>query len=315
MKVRKKTSGLAALVLIGLLQVMDAAQAADSLAVRFLYAFGGEGDAPGQFRAPMALSLDPKGALYIADTGNNRIQKCSATGAVLAMVGGFGWGENQFHRPTDLAAENGLDIFIADYENRRLVRFDSDLHWIDAYYYLEEAEEKLSLGFPSGIAHSFHGDLFIVDAENVRILKVNALREPVFSFGDFAEGDGDLEEPQKIAIDIADRVCVSDRQRGCIMVYDYFGNYLQEIGLGILKEPTGLCADRRGSLFVADVGRDQVIIFGQDGRLQAVVGASGKKLGAFDDPSDVAVDSDRMYVTEAGNHRVQVFELQWLRNP
>ena len=291
------------------------AVAGDSLMVRLLYAFGREGDGPGQFRSPRALSLDPEGALYIADTGNNRIQKCTAAGAVLAMVGGFGWGENQFQQPVDLYAGNGLDLFIADYQNRRIVRCDRQLHWISAYSSPQGTANKLSLGFPAGLALSIHNDLFIADAENLRILKLNALREAVQSFGDFAEGEGELAEPNQAALDTKDRLYVSDRRRGCVVVYDYFGNYLEEIGSSILKEPVGLCLTREGLLLVADEGRDQVLIFSQKGRLIRSVGTTGEKLGALNDPADVAVQGDRMYIVESANHRVQAFELSWLHIP
>lgn len=291
------------------------AEASDSVAVHFLYSIGREGDAPGQFRSPMAISVDPKGALYVADTGNNRIQKLSPTGEVLGMVGGFGWGDNQFQRPEDLCAENGLDLFVADYENRRIIRCDRALHWIDAYYYPATGDEKRSLGFPAGVALSIHSDLFITDAENMRILKVNALREAVHSFGDFAEGEGELVEPQQITIDFSDRIYVSDRKRGCIVMYDYFGNYLQTVGKGFLKEPEGLCIGRQGALFVADGGRNQVIIFSGDGRIIGTVGYADNNGSVLSNPSDVAVHVDRMYVTEAGRHRIQVFALHWFKIP
>ncbi|OPZ82345.1 MAG: Serine/threonine-protein kinase PknD [bacterium ADurb.Bin431] len=291
------------------------AQAGDSLVVRFLYAFGKEGGEPGQFRSPSALSIDPEGALYLADAGNNRIQKLSVTGEVLAMTGGFGWGINQFHRPADLCAENGLDLYVADYENRRIIRCDRDLHWIDAYYYPAGTDDKLNLGFPAGIALSIHNDLFVTDAENLRVLRLNGLREAVYSFGDFSEGEGELAEPQKITIDREDRILVSDRLRSGIVVFDYFGNYLHEIGAGVLKEPAGLQTARNGALFVADTGRDQVLVFSQSGALLAAIGSAGDKLGALANPIDVAVSGDRLFVAEAGNHRIQVFELQWLQIP
>ncbi len=304
-----------AMILLLLALAAGRAAAGDSLMVRWLYAFGREGDAPGQFRSPRALAVDPEGALYIADTGNNRIQKCSATGAVLAMVGGFGWGENQFQQPVDLDAGNGLDLFIADFQNRRIVRCDRQLHWIDAYQYPPDSDDKLSLGFPAGVVLSIHNDLFIADAENLRILKVSALREATNSFGDFAEGEGELAEPNQLALDGEDRLFVCDRRRGCLVVYDYFGSYLEEIGVGVLKEPAGLCLTREGLLCVADEGRDQVLIFGRDGRLLGSVGVAGEKLGALKDPADVAVQGNRIYIVEAANHRVQAFELSWLRLP
>lgn len=302
-------------VAIWLLLASAEAWAGDSLAVRFLYSFGKEGGEPGQFRSPAALSIDPEGALYIADAGNNRIQKLSATGEVLAMTGGFGWGVNQFHRPSDLCAENGLDLYVADYENRRIIRCDRELHWIDAYYFPAGEDDKLNLGFPAGIALSIHNDLFVADAENLRLLRLNSQREAVYSFGDFSGGEGELAEPQKIAIDGEDRIHVSDRLRGCVVVFDYFGNYLQETGTGVLKEPAGLQAARNGALFVADTGRDQVLVFAPNGALLAAIGTAGEKLGALSNPVDVAVSGDRLFVAEAGNHRIQVFELQWLQIP
>ena len=306
---------LPALALSALAASPAAAGAGDSLAVRFVHAFGSEGDAPGQFRAPRAISLGAKGALYVADTGNNRLQKFSANGELLEMTGGFGWGEDQMNRPVDLAAENGLDLFVADYENRRLLRYDSDLHWIEAYSYPGEEDAKLALGFPAGLATSIHGDLFAADAENLRILKINALREALFSFGDYAEGEGGLDEPQKIAIDSSDRLYVCDPRRGAVLRYDYYGNFLGEVGHSLLKEPAGLCVDRKGHLFIADSGLDQVLVFSLEGALLGTIGRSGTKYGAMDDPADVASDDGRLYVIEAGNHRIQVFELLWLPRP
>mgnify|MGYP000882045636 FL=1 len=64
--------------------------AQDSLRLRFIAAFGEEGDRPGQMRRPHAISNDGKGNLYVADTGNNRIQKFDQHGGVLGMIGEIG---------------------------------------------------------------------------------------------------------------------------------------------------------------------------------------------------------------------------------
>ncbi|MBI4327195.1 MAG: hypothetical protein HY674_18315, partial [Chloroflexi bacterium] len=36
---------------------------------------GGPGGAPGQFNNPWAIALDSAGNLYVADSGNHRVQK------------------------------------------------------------------------------------------------------------------------------------------------------------------------------------------------------------------------------------------------
>lgn len=42
---------------------------------KYLMGVGGTGSEPGQFRMPHAMVVDSRGCLYVADSGNNRIQK------------------------------------------------------------------------------------------------------------------------------------------------------------------------------------------------------------------------------------------------
>ncbi len=288
----------------------------DSIAVFFVHAFGKEGDRPGEFRHPSAIAIDANGNVYIADAGNHRVQKLDEKGVFQSMIGGFGWGREQFNRPLDVSADNGLDVFVADYENRRVERFDKDLHWISTYQSNVDEKEKLVLGFPASVALSRHGDLFIADAENRRILKLNTLRQAELSFGDYDGGHGALLSPIKVSISHDDRIFVTDRKAGYVIVYDYFGNFLQTIGDGLLKEPVGLCLDNNRSLvFISDVARHQVYIFDFIGRLISSIGGFGNKLGAFNYPTDVAVYKNLLYVTEANNHRVQIFRLQLVTRP
>jgi DNA-binding beta-propeller fold protein YncE len=41
----------------------------------FLAAWGDEGAGPGQLRYPLGVTVDDAGNIYVADFGNNRIQK------------------------------------------------------------------------------------------------------------------------------------------------------------------------------------------------------------------------------------------------
>jgi DNA-binding beta-propeller fold protein YncE len=41
---------------------------------KFLFSFGESGSGPGQFNRPVGLSLGRAGRLFVADSGNNRIQ-------------------------------------------------------------------------------------------------------------------------------------------------------------------------------------------------------------------------------------------------
>src|SRR5438067_1242199 len=50
--------------------------------------WGGSGSGSGQLQAPGLIAVSPDGgAVYVADTGNNRVQEFTADGAPLAVSG------------------------------------------------------------------------------------------------------------------------------------------------------------------------------------------------------------------------------------
>jgi DNA-binding beta-propeller fold protein YncE len=277
--------------------------------LRVLFAFGTEGDQPGQLRNPQGIALDPEGNIYIADTGNNRIQKFDRHGVFLKQLGGFGWGREQFDRPVDICASAGLDVFVADYNNERIERYDAHLNYISSYYSDDSQDETLRFGLPLGVALSRHGELFVVDGENRRVLKIDSFGVPALSFGDFRWAQGQLQRPAQVAVGANDLVYAVDAGAGSVVVFDYYGNFVRTVGTGLLRGPTGIAVDGRGRLWVADTGNDCIVVFSPEGRLLGTWGSSGDKLGAFRRPTDVAVGDGRVYVLDGGNCRVQVFEL------
>ena len=49
-----------------------------------------EGSASGQFNAPFGVGIDSSGNVYVADSGNNRIQKFKNSGTFIRTFGTFG---------------------------------------------------------------------------------------------------------------------------------------------------------------------------------------------------------------------------------
>ncbi len=275
---------------------------------QFVSGFGQRGENPGEFSLPMGISTDIYGNIYIADTGNNRIQKFDAHGNLVSFIGGFGWSGEQFNRPVDIYADRGLNVYVADYENNRIEFYDMDLNYISSFYPNTSLDEKLLFQFPKSIASSIHNDLFIVDAENNRVLKMNASREPEFSFAGYDWGEGNLVNPEQIFISRNDQILVTDRDAGEIKVYDYYGNYLFAIGQN-LKKPCGITIDDRNIIYVTDVEQDKIFVFDFSGGELAAFGSPGEKVGAFNNPHDIAVFHDLIYILDTGNCRVQVYKI------
>jgi tripartite motif-containing protein 71 len=282
------------------------------LQLKFLFAFGQKGKDPGEFLYPSAISADPAGNIYVADTGNNRIQKFDSKGNLLAFDGGFGWANGQFQRPADISAINGLDVFVADYENRRIERYDKDLNWINSFRSSPDIAENLSFGFVSSVAVSIHGELFLLDAENKKIVKFNSSREPVLSFGDYNWGEGALTEPARLFVSRDDKVYVTDQKAARIAIYDYYGNWLGFLGESILQKPFGICVAANGVIFVSDIAGNEILAFDTSGKIILRAGSAGNQYGAFASPCGVTLYKNMLFVADTDNHRVQVFELEFV---
>ncbi len=275
--------------------------------VVYLTTWGISGTGTVEFKEPQGISVDPAGFLYIADTGNHRIEKLDATGQFVTEVGGFGWKKEEFNEPIALSAKDGLDVFVADYYNQRIERYDKDLHYIASFLSSEEWPEYLRFGFPKGVDISSQGELFCLDDENSRVLKVDVLGNPQLSFGGFDAGEGRLEQPQRLLVSGEGKVYVSDWKDGKITVFDTHGNYLYAFGEGILEKPVGMGEIGSKFLLVADVGKKKVFIFQNSGKLLMSF-AGAKVVGmTFEEPIDVACWRELIYVLDKKRNVVDVF--------
>ncbi|CAF1370282.1 unnamed protein product [Rotaria sordida] len=73
---------------------------------------------------PMGLTVDPTGNIYVADTGNNRVQLFLAgqsNGTTIA--GGVGSGATQLSGPRAVALDAQLNLYVADTGNGRVQKF------------------------------------------------------------------------------------------------------------------------------------------------------------------------------------------------
>jgi DNA-binding beta-propeller fold protein YncE len=261
------------------------------------------------FKEPSGIAVDPQGNLFVADAGNHRVVKLDAQGRVVQTIGGFGWSKEQFNRPSDVSARNGLDCFVADYNNGRIERFDKDLHWLSSLTSLPQWPENFQFGFPLDVDLSSQGELFCLDGENQRVIKFDASGEPQLGFGDLNIGEGRLVDPRRILVSDPSNVYVTDGNPARVVVFDGYGNLRNSFGQGILENPVGMASVSRELLLVADASLRRVMVFRNPGVLIGSFGAP-EAYGGFGEPLDAACWGRRVYVLDRKNNRIDVF--QWI---
>jgi len=132
-----------------------------------------------------------------------------------------------------------------------------------------------------------------------------------------AVGPGErLQSPAGLAVDAHNQWYITDAQLGAILVYDSQGKFRRYIGNRkgerMFEGPAGIAVNRAsGHIYVADPPRNVVVMLDADGHIIAKIGtgASGAGRGEFAAPTDVVVRNDELFVLDAQNFRIQVFDL------
>ena len=201
----------------------------------------------GAFRNATRLGIDRENRVFVVDADANTVSCFSLPGNLLGSMGGYGWGDGSFDVPTGVAFD-GLNVWIADHGNHRIERFDRRLTFLSSLSTRDTSVEEARFGYPLGIAVSAMGDLFVLDGENLRVVKFTSSQVFDRSFPGTNVRSGKFERPLKIVVTDQENVYVAESDR--ILQFDYFGNYVQTIGVGFLSGLRGFCADRNGIIAV-----------------------------------------------------------------
>jgi uncharacterized protein (TIGR03663 family) len=90
----------------------------------------GTGATGDSFYGPRQLAVAPNGNIYVADTGNERIQVYSSRGVHLFNIGGGSHGPEtalgRFDEPSGVAIDRHGVVYVADYWDKRIQRFTLD---------------------------------------------------------------------------------------------------------------------------------------------------------------------------------------------
>ena len=116
------------------------------------------------------------GLVYVADSGNNRIDRFDPTNfaASFTSFGSSGSGSGQFNFPRGLAVSGGL-VYVADAGNNRIDWFDPTDFAASFASFGSQGSGPGQFNDPLGVAVDGSGDVFVADSLNDRIVQLAIL--------------------------------------------------------------------------------------------------------------------------------------------
>ena len=147
------------------------------------------------FDHPYDVLETSDGTLFISEYGGNRIAKCAANGDKITTFGKKGRGEGQLLGPQYLADDGRGYLYVTDWGNSRVVKYDLDGAFILAIG---------GLSGPTGIAVRDER-LYVCEKSRKRIAVFDLNGNPLGSLG-----EGALQAPEGIAFTASGRLLVAD---------------------------------------------------------------------------------------------------------
>ena len=174
--------------------------------------------------------------------------------------------------------------------------------------------DKPVINKPSGIAVR-NGLVYVAEPTIKAITVFDLARRKLFRFG--LREPNALKLPQAIALDAAGLVYVLDSVARKVVVFDSLGLFVSAITFekDAFSNPIAVAVSSDGNtIYVVDRGdiannEHKVVAFSPDGTERFRIGPRGSENGQFNIPLAAAVGADgALYVVDAGNFRVQVFD-------
>ena len=279
----------------------------------FIATFGSQGSGTGQFSGPRAVAVRTTGIVYVADTGNQRVEEWAApkkAGEAPTFSLSFTPPNNiegSFREPEAVAVDPSGNIWVADSGHDRVLEFNSERKYLRQFG-SEGTGEGQFKGI-KGIAANASGDVYVTDSGNNRVQEFGPSGEHLRSFGSSAPGPGQLLRPTGIAIDSSGNVWVLNTSGTLVQEFSSTGTSISGFGSAAGIGVANGLAFSGGHLYVAEWAHGRVEEYSTSGEALLAFDEHGVGNGKSNVPWGIATDptTGNLYVTELGNNRVQEF--------
>ena len=229
----------------------------------------------------------------------------------VAKWGSTGAGPLQLNSPEGLAVDGAGNVYVADSENHRIVKYSGSGSYITSWGSFGTGNGQFDT--PTDVTVDSSGTVYVVDHWNDRIQKFNSSGTFLAKWGTSGVNTGQFWAPIGIAVDVNSNVFVADGKNERIQKFSSTGTFLatwgsRGAGNSQFSGLYGVAVDSAGNVYVADALNKRIQKFSGNGVFLGKWGTDGIGPGQFKDLSFIAVDSaNNVFVTDTAGNRIQKF--------
>ena len=246
--------------------------------------FGKEGNKKGELDYPTGLALHRNESIYIADTGNHRIQIFSTAGKFVAE-----FGKEQLYEPYSIALD-GKWVFVSDWHLNAVFKFEIT----NNKFVCQSAKGELNI--PHGITVDRNGEVLVADYYYNRIAVLSSELKLVREIG-----KGKLVHPQDVKTN-KNNIFVADNNKiNSIHIFTESGVII--ISFIKLDKGTGpiyLCFDLYNNIIVSDNWSNSIQIYTINGELI-------HRIVCKNNPNGIAVDNNNNIICVCEDSVVYIY--------
>ena len=263
---------------------------------------------PWYFNEPVAVAVDQKGQVYIADYRNHRIQKFSSEGQFIKKWGTDGTDDGHFTDLDGVAVDSSGNVYVLD-QGHRIQKFTDDGQYIKKWG--SQGFDDGQFNYAKGIAVDGGNNVYVADSGNHRIQKFTSDGQFIAKWGSEGVNDGEFDTPLGLAFDDRGKVYVLDSGNYCVQRFTTEGKFLKKWAhygwdKAELTRPEGIAVDSAENVYVLDA--QHVKKFTSNGKFIKKWGKDNLQNGGLGFPSGIAVDfANNIYVTDTLYYPVQKF--------
>jgi len=264
--------------------------------MHLLSSFATIGKGRGQLQSVSSLSVDSDGQLYVADTGNDKIEVFQLDWKKSPWLNPR---ENRLSIRTSSVLRSGCDVsYVYTAETMLCINNKKDAVSIRAFD--GALIQKLDIKFDNPIRATFDkNEILILDRTSVHVFDNQGKFK--FTFGSRGRRNGELSNPKALTLS-QNAVYIADTGNKRVQIFSRNGLFQKAINSTKqpnleMEEPTAIAVDKRGLIYVADIEMNQVFIFNAKGEFKYTIGKHEDHPKAFEQLHDIMVDNeDTLYI-------------------